>query len=72
MAFNFEKSRSYLVCPKSHSDLVMDGDSLVCTDADVRLQYPILEEIPRLLVEEAKQLSSDEWKAAMLRAGRQV
>ena len=70
MAFNFEKSRSYLVCPKCHADLVMDGDSLVCTNPDVRLRYPILEDIPRLLVEESEELSPDAWRAAMQRAGR--
>ena len=72
MTFNFEKSRSYLVCPKCHADLVLDGDSLVCTDPSVRLQYPIMEDIPRLLVEEAMELTPDAWKAAMRRAGRAV
>lgn len=70
MVFNFEKSSSYLVCPKCHSDLVKDGDSLVSTNPDVRLKYPILDDIPRLLVEEATELSPDEWKSAMQRAGR--
>ena len=70
MAFDFEKSRSYLVCPKCHADLVLDGDSLVCTNPDVRLRYPILEDIPRLLVDEAEELSPEAWKAVMLRAGR--
>ena len=27
MGFNFEKSSSYLVCPKCHADLVKDGDT---------------------------------------------
>jgi len=70
MTFNFEKSKSYLVCPKCHSDLVPDGESLVCTNPDVRLRYPILEDIPRLLVEEAEELTPDAWAAAMQRAGR--
>ena len=70
MPFNFEKSRSYLVCPKCHSDLVMDGNALVCTSADERLKYPILEDIPRLLVDEAEELSPEAWQAAMQRAGR--
>lgn len=70
MTFNFEKSRSYLVCPKCHADLVLDGDSLVCTNPDVRLRYPILENIPRLLADEAEELSPDTWKAVMQRAGR--
>lgn len=71
MPFNFEKSRSYLVCPKCHRELVMDGDALVCTSADERLQYPILENIPRLLVDEAEELTPAAWQAAMLRAGRE-
>ena len=70
MTFNFEKSKSYLVCPKCHSDLVPDGASLVCTNPDVRLRYPILEDIPRLLVEEAEELTPEAWAAAMQRAGR--
>ena len=70
MTFNFEKSKSYLVCPKCHSDLVPDGDSLVCTNPEFRLRYPILEDIPRLLVEEAEVLTTDAWTAAMQRAGR--
>ena len=70
MAFDFEKSRSYLVCPKCHADFVMDGDSLVCTNPEVRLRYPILEDIPRLLADEAEELSVDAWKKVMQRAGR--
>lgn len=70
MTFNFEKSKSYLVCPKCHSDLVPDGESLVCTNPDVRLRYPILEDIPRLLVDEAEELTPAAWAAAMQRAGR--
>ncbi len=72
MTFNFEKSKSYLVCPKCHSDLVPDGDSLVCTNPEVRLRYPILEDIPRLLVEEAEELSPEVWAAVMERAGKSV
>lgn len=70
MKFNFEKSKSYLVCPKCHSDLVQDGESLVCTNPEVRMKYPILEEIPRLLVEEAEVLTPEAWAAVMQRAGR--
>ena len=61
MTFNFEKSKGYLVCPKCHSDLVLDGESLVCTNPEVRLRYPILEDIPRLLVEEAEELTREAW-----------
>jgi uncharacterized protein YbaR (Trm112 family) len=71
MTFDFEKSRSYLVCPKCHSDLVLDGDALVCTDPEVRLRYPILEGIPRLLIDEAEELSPEAWQAVMHRAAKQ-
>lgn len=70
MAFDFAKSQQFLVCPKSRAPLVQDGDSLVCTNPDVRLKYPILEDIPRLLVDEAQELTLDAWQAAMKRAGR--
>ncbi len=70
MTFNFEKSKSYLVCPQCHSDLVPDGESLVCTNPDGRQRYPILEDIPRLLVDEAKELTRDEWATIMQRHGR--
>lgn len=70
MAFDFAKSQQFLVCPKSRASLVQDGDSLVCTNPDVRLKYPILEDIPRLLVDEAEELTPEAWNAAMKRAGR--
>lgn len=70
MSFDFEKSRSYLVCPKCHSGLVQDGDALVCTNPDVRLRYPILEGIPRLLVDEADELTPDVWQDVMTRNHR--
>lgn len=70
MPFDFEKSRPYLVCPKCHSDLVMDGEALICTNPDVRLSYPILEGIPRLLIDEASQLNPEDWRRVMQRAGR--
>lgn len=70
MAFNFDTLKNSLVCPKCHAPLVQDGDALVCTNPAERLKYPILENIPRLLVEEAQELSPDEWSSVMQRAGR--
>ena len=69
MPFDFEKSQRYLVCPKCHSGLVHDGEALICTNPSVRLSYPILNDIPRLLVDEAQELTMDEWQSAMTRAG---
>jgi uncharacterized protein YbaR (Trm112 family) len=70
MAFDFAKSQHLLVCPKCRAPLVQDGDSLVCTNPDVRLKYPILEDIPRLLVDEADELTLEAWQAVMQRAAK--
>ena len=70
MAFDFAKSQQFLVCPRSRAPLVQDGDSLVCTNPDVRLKYPILEDIPRLLVDEAEELTPEAWQAVMQRVAR--
>lgn len=70
MAFDFEKVRSILVCPRSRCDLVQDGDALVSTSPEVRLRFPIVDDIPRLLVEEAQQLTPEAWSSIMQQAGR--
>jgi uncharacterized protein YbaR (Trm112 family) len=70
VAFNFDKLKNSLVCPKCHAELVQDSNALVCTNPNERLAFPILENIPRLLVVEAQELSADDWNAAMHRAGR--
>ena len=44
-----------LVCPKCKTkvELTVAGDGLRCTNQDCRLVYPIREEIPVMLIEEA-------------------
>ncbi|HID24075.1 MAG TPA: hypothetical protein EYP14_16970 [Planctomycetaceae bacterium] len=69
MAFDFESLRDILVCPKSKSPLAYDGERLICTSAECRLQFDIRDDIPVMLVEEAKELSPDEWNEAMARCG---
>lgn len=70
MPFDYEKVKSILVCPVTKTDLVHDGDALVCVHPDARASYPILDEIPRLLSDEATQLSEEDWSAVMQRHGR--
>lgn len=45
-----------LVCPKCKTKVVLSADetSLKCTNPECRLVYPIREDIPVMLVEEAK------------------
>ena len=71
MPFNFKSLEEILVCPKSKSALVQDGNSLVCTDPQCRLQYDVRDDIPVMLVDEATQLSSEQWSAIMQRHGRE-
>lgn len=45
-----------LRCPKCKSEVRIDAEQtkLTCTNAECRLAYPIRDEIPVMLVEEAK------------------
>ena len=53
-----QKLLEILVCPKTHSSLVLRGDELISKDA--RLAYPIRDGIPIMLIEEARELSQEE------------
>jgi uncharacterized protein YbaR (Trm112 family) len=59
-----------LVCPLSHAELVLDGDTLVSTDKETRRRYRIEEDIPNMLVEESEELSVEEWTEIMKRHGK--
>lgn len=45
-----------LACPQCHASLAVDheADELVCTDATCALAYPVRDQIPVLLVDEAR------------------
>jgi uncharacterized protein len=45
-----------LACPKCHATLRVDDEAgeLVCTNAECGLAYPVRDDIPILLVEEAR------------------
>jgi uncharacterized protein YbaR (Trm112 family) len=53
-----QKLLEILVCPKTHSSLVLHGDELISKDA--RLAYPIRDCIPIMLIEQARELSQEE------------
>ena len=53
-----QKLLEILVCPKTHSPLVLHEDELISKDA--RLAYPIRDGIPIMLIEEARELSQEE------------
>ena len=53
-----QKLLEILVCPKTHSSLVLHGDELISKDA--KLAYPIRDGIHIMLIEEARELSQEE------------
>lgn len=59
-----------LRCPRTMSELVCDGERLINTDSESRLAYPIRQNIPVLVPDEATSLLPEEWSAAMQRQGR--
>lgn len=70
MPFDYDKVKDILVCPRSKADLVLDGSALVCANPEFRFSYPVVDDIPRLLEEEATTLSEDDWASVMQRHGR--
>lgn len=61
-----------LCCPETKADLVLDGNTLVSVDKNTRRRYRIEDDIPIMLIDESEQLSMDEWKAIMIKHGREV
>lgn len=51
-----------LVCPKCRTAIVRDGDSFVCSSAECRLRYAIIDDIPKFLIDEAEAVPLDDWK----------
>ena len=43
-----------LACPETKAPVVQDGEWLVSTDAATRRRYPIRDEIPIMLIDEAE------------------
>jgi hypothetical protein len=49
-----EKLLDILVCPACKTKVVREGDRLVCQNEACGLRYPIRDDIPVMLVEEAE------------------
>lgn len=70
MPFDLDRVSDILVCPSCHSEFVVDGDALVDVSPECRRSFPVVDNIPRLLVSESTELSTDDWSAAMSRSNR--
>ncbi len=65
-----EKLLEILACPQTKAPVVKDGDWIVSTDENTRLRYPIRDDIPVMLIEEAEEMNVDEWNEVMKRHGK--
>ena len=70
MSFDPRLLEGILVCPRSKSPLVREGEALVSVDPACRLRYEIKDGIPNMLMEEATEMSVDLWGKVMRRHGR--
>jgi uncharacterized protein YbaR (Trm112 family) len=70
MTFDFPSLENILICPETRTALVQDGQRLVSVDPNRRLSYPIVDEIPMMLIDEATELPEEEWRQAMQNNGR--
>jgi uncharacterized protein len=43
-----------LACPKCKADVRLEGDKIICTNAECGLHYPIRDGIPVMLIDEAE------------------
>ena len=59
-----------LCCPETKADLVLDGQTLVSTEANSRRRYKIINDIPIMLVDESEIVELDEWTAIMQKYGK--
>lgn len=56
-----------LVCPLSKAPLTEVAGFLISTDPETRMRYRIDGTVPVMLVEEAQQMTEEEWKVVMHR-----
>lgn len=55
-----EKLLKILVCPACKSDVRLERDRLVCQNSECGLRYPVRDDIPVMLIDEAEKPEADE------------
>lgn len=50
-----------LVCPLCRVEVVSMHEAYVCRSADCRRSYPVVDGIPKFLIDDARILSLEEW-----------
>jgi len=64
MSFDVSLLNGVLVCTHCRARLIRDQALLICTNDDCRLAFEIRDEIPNMLIEEARTLPLEDWSAA--------
>jgi len=57
-----KKLLEILVCPVTKGPLIYDKEKLELVSKSARLAYPIRDDIPVMLEDEARGLADDEWR----------
>ena len=66
MVYNPQVLKDILVCPRCRSKLSFGAESIICTEAECRLHFPVTDGIPVMLIDDASQLGEEEWKERLL------
>jgi uncharacterized protein YbaR (Trm112 family) len=54
-----------LVCPQCRVEVTRIGDAYVCRSAECRRSYPIVDGIPKFLIDDARILTLEEWRVVV-------
>ena len=58
-----------LVCPQCRVEVIRVAETYVCRSADCRRSYPIVDGIPKFLIDDARILTSEEWQVVVPQNG---
>ncbi len=53
-----------LICPDCRQPLARIDQFYICRDGECRRAYPIVDQIPKLLVEDAEVLTPEDWRVS--------
>ena len=58
-----------LVCPQCRTEVIGVADAYVCRSADCRRSYPVVDGIPKFLVDDATILPLEQWRTIVPQNG---
>lgn len=61
-----------LRCPETKAPLLLENNYLISMDKNTRRRYPIVDDVPVMLVDQSTQLTVEEWTEVMKKHGKQI